>query len=240
MRNNFRPGPIAFARCYRQLQQENDPAVLLSIIDRIKVDASIDQEKIDEMAFPAYLQGNVASRFIFFGRLARFLPLTSFAGGMRVLDFGCGMGLLTPYLANRGCEISCVDLFPDVAVAYADHLGLTEVRHVTDLADLPADENYDRIVALDVLEHLEDSSAMFEAFANRLRDGGEVLVSGPTENWLYQLGRRIVGFSGDYHHQTIDEILQSATKVGFEVSRSVPWPTGGPGRLFTGAVLRRA
>jgi hypothetical protein len=39
-----------------------------------------------------------------------------------------------------------------------------------------------------------------------LRPDGKLLVCGPTENWIYKLGRRIVGFSGEYHHRSIADI----------------------------------
>jgi len=39
-----------------------------------------------------------------------------------------------------------------------------------------------------------------------LRPDGRMIVSGPTESWVYRLGRRIAGFQGPYHMTTIHHI----------------------------------
>ena len=52
-------------------------------------------------------------------------------------------------------------------------------------------------------------------------------MCGPTENWLYKLGRRIVGFSGHYHVRDVHDIavemqrrfdVRLVKRIGFPVS----------------------
>ena len=60
-------------------------------------------------------------------------------------------------------------------------------------------------------------------FRTLLKDGGEVIISGPTENFLYKLGRKLAGqdFTGDYHDseiQSIRKIVSETYEVKFEIS----------------------
>jgi hypothetical protein len=48
-----------------------------------------------------------------------------------------------------------------------------------------------------------------------LKSGGRLLVSGPTENALYQIGRKLAGpeFSGDYHERGTPEIKRELARL---------------------------
>ena len=92
------------------------------------------------------------------------------------------------------------------------------------------------IFALDVLEHVPDPGTTLENLGRLLVDDGLLVISGPTENWLYRLGRRISGFSGHYHHRTIYEIEEVA-KAHFTklIARVGP----GPVPLFSISLWRK-
>ena len=73
--------------------------------------------------------------------------------GKRVLELGCGSGALTQRLAEDGFEVRAVDLTLDGyrAEAEAQAMDLN-----TDFTDRLGDRNYDLIVAVELLEHLEN------------------------------------------------------------------------------------
>jgi SAM-dependent methyltransferase len=77
----------------------------------------------------------------------------------------------------------------------------------TSITDLSAN-SFDLIIALDVLEHVQDLPKTLNELLALLKPNGQLIVSGPTENILYQLGRRIAGpeYSGAYHERGIAEI----------------------------------
>ena len=64
------------------------------------------------------------------------------------------------------------------------------------------------IFALDVLEHVEEAElpARSTDFQALLAPGGRLIVSGPTESFMYQLARRVAGFHNAYHHRSIFDI----------------------------------
>jgi 2-polyprenyl-3-methyl-5-hydroxy-6-metoxy-1,4-benzoquinol methylase len=86
--------------------------------------------------------------------------------------------------------------------------GLAEVR--------PA--SVDVILALDVLEHVDDVRAVAARFREMMSPTGRLLCSLPTENALYRLGRRLAGFSGAYHLREPRAVVRDLTTV-FRVKR---------------------
>ena len=78
---------------------------------------------------------------------------SSTTAGKRVLELGCGSGALTRRLSDDGFEIRAVDLTLDgyQAEAEAQAMDLNE-----DFADRLGDRSYDLIVAIELLEHLEN------------------------------------------------------------------------------------
>lgn len=170
------------------------------------------EHALDEQAGPAYLQGFALSRWIFWQRIKKVIKLLP-AGGERCLDFGCGFGMMLPLLKRRFAEVRGVDLMPDLAQTYLhlwdeqtgqQHADIQITRDL-DSAGLP-ENSLDLILAMDVLEHVDQLPELLGAMARLLKPEGVLLVTGPTENWFYKFGRRLVGFSGDYHVRDIYDI----------------------------------
>jgi 2-polyprenyl-3-methyl-5-hydroxy-6-metoxy-1,4-benzoquinol methylase len=128
------------------------------------------------------------------------------------LDYGCGSGVMLPFLGEISHRLTAmdVDLLPFERVSryrsFPDHLEILDARQQR-LRDLPR-ASFDLIVALDVLEHVEDLPATLDDLQALLVPGGQIVVSGPTENLLYKIGRALAGpeYSGDYHERGIAEV----------------------------------
>ncbi len=101
--------------------------------------------------------------------------------GLRLLDIGCGGGLLSEPMARLGAEVVSADASEtniNVASLHAEKSGLKiDYRHTTaeDLAD--AGEQFDVILNMEVIEHVADLEAFANACCTMLKPGGIMFVA---------------------------------------------------------------
>jgi 2-polyprenyl-6-hydroxyphenyl methylase/3-demethylubiquinone-9 3-methyltransferase len=109
--------------------------------------------------------------------LAHALPFT----GLRILDIGCGGGLLCEPMARLGATVVGVDAGESnipVARAHAQQSGLDiDYRHTTAEAMGDAGELFDVILNMEVVEHVADPLAYLTACQHLLKPGGLHLCS---------------------------------------------------------------
>ena len=101
--------------------------------------------------------------------------------GLRILDIGCGGGLLSEPMARLGATVVGADAAPrnsPVAQVHAEQSGLTiDYRHTTaeDLA--AAGEQFDVVLNMEVVEHVADPLAYLTACQQLLKPGGLMICS---------------------------------------------------------------
>jgi 2-polyprenyl-6-hydroxyphenyl methylase/3-demethylubiquinone-9 3-methyltransferase len=104
----------------------------------------------------------------------------------RVLDVGCGGGLLSNHLAKAGLEVHGLDASRE-SLAVAERYDETRsVRYVLgDALHLPYhDASFDVVCAMDFLEHVEDPAGVIREAARVLRPNGTFFFHTFNRNWL--------------------------------------------------------
>jgi 2-polyprenyl-3-methyl-5-hydroxy-6-metoxy-1,4-benzoquinol methylase len=169
----------------------------------------------DEAAFPSYTHQNPLMASLFWKRIKIALKIAEDLAGCNVLDFGAGGGVTFKYLADRNCSITaCENRFYKTTEEIARRLNVT-VKVYRNLLDID-NEQFDRIFALDVFEHIDNPQESVKKLIELSKENTRIIISGPTENWLYKIGRKIAGFSGHYHLRNIYDIEQLFEQNGLK------------------------
>ena len=173
-----------------------------------------------------YTNPNPLVRWIFWRRLASLLKFSREVRRKRALDFGCGEGAFLPSLCRSFVDVVGVDMDVTAAGALARHYRLDNLSLVDAKAPhLPfADGVFDFIVAADVLEHLADLEPIVKELGRLLASGGRLVVSAPSENFLYELGRKLFGFTKpeDHYHLPRDIEEELASRLELRHKRYLP------------------
>jgi len=102
--------------------------------------------------------------------------------GLRLLDIGCGGGLVSEPMARLGAEVTGIDAAEKnvkTALTHAAEQGVTVDYRATTAEDLLASgvEPFDAVLNLEVVEHVADVDLFLKTSANLVRPGGIMFVA---------------------------------------------------------------
>ena len=150
--------------------------------------------------------------------------------GLRILDIGCGGGLLSEPMARLGADVVGADPATrniPVAQLHAEQSGLTIDYRLTTAEDLAAaGERFDVLLNMEVVEHVPDPQSFLTACQTLLKPGGLMICSTLNRN-AKSFGMAIIGAEwvmrwlpkGTHDWRkfiTPDELADFITKAGLD------------------------
>ena len=101
--------------------------------------------------------------------------------GLKILDIGCGGGLVAEPISRLGAELVAIDASPkniNVAKIHAEKSGLKIDYQCITAEDLASqNQQFDVILALEIIEHVADVEKFIEACAKMLKPNGLLFVA---------------------------------------------------------------
>jgi 2-polyprenyl-3-methyl-5-hydroxy-6-metoxy-1,4-benzoquinol methylase len=158
------------------------------------------------------------------------------ASGSRILDVGCGPGVVALHLARRGYRVNGIDIsrkmiklcqkaFTELSEGIDQHAFTADNFNEIDLEE----ESFDGIITLGFIEFQEDEIHVLKRFSKILRPGGVLVISGPIRLALSELFgiRNIIrallfGASGTdisppKNYYSLSRLIRMLSQAGFKV-----------------------
>lgn len=155
--------------------------------------------------------------------------------GLRVLDIGCGGGLLCEPMANMGAIIIGADASEtniEVAKIHAEQSGVhVDYRATTAEALAEAGEQFDIVLNMEVVEHVADVDLFMSATAQMVKPGGLMFVA-TINRTMKAYGLAIIGAEyvlrwlprGTHQYDKLvrpEELEAALTQAGLKVSDKI-------------------
>lgn len=178
-------------------------------------------------------------RWAFRKQALTLLQQSSFESG-RIIDFGCGSGLLTEALANArraNHEVVAMDFFesPPASLHRASYLPFSKIEHCKNSANL--------VTCMHVVEHDNDPVALLQTIKTMMKKDAKLIIEVPNVRcrWRSVFGRYWANWYLPFHrhHFSHQSLKSTLDKAGFDVEVMFGVHTPAMGRSLADALGQR-
>jgi ubiquinone/menaquinone biosynthesis C-methylase UbiE len=166
---------------------------------------------------PIYYTGSWPVRELQWRKLGALVKMAKGESG-RVLDLCCGNGVLLPTLSRMFDQVVGLDIHTEAASVLRSYHQLRNVFLIADNAYSMCfkDDSFDFIFAASCLEHFRDLDKISREISRVLKPGGKLFYLCPTENLLYCIGRKLLGYTKPIDHYWTADLIEWHLKSQFK------------------------
>jgi SAM-dependent methyltransferase len=158
----------------------------------------------------------------------------------RILDAGCGSGVYSAWLVERGADVVGVDVSSEMLAEARERVGDRATFYRSDLAeplDFATDDEFDGVVGGSAFDHVEDWDHLFSELARVVSPGGFLVFSMrhplvdrlEYDDWNYfEVDERVEDWGVDVPHypRPLSAVVNPLLDAGFRLEELVePRPT---------------
>jgi len=151
-----------------------------------------------------------------------FFPHKWFKKGCRILDIGCGNGLLSLFLKKRGNNVTCIEQNERSANFAAKNIGLNVHKGELEDANLP-DNYFDMVILRHSLEHIKNTGETLKEILRILKENGSIFVEVPNirskEFSLFKSNFYHLDLPRHLHHFSPESLKRIFEKYNLEVKQ---------------------
>ncbi len=139
--------------------------------------------------------------------------------GKSLLEVGAGLGattlaLITPNQSTWLCLEPDAELLKEIDLLIKNkQLPATCITKIGFVQDLPADQSFDCIIYIDVIEHIEDDAAELNRAAKHLNPSGYLIALSPAHQALYTPFDAEIGHFRRYNRQRMIQITPPECRI---------------------------
>lgn len=180
----------------------------------------------------------VAKKKIVLDLIRRYVPTKN--GGHRILDIGCGSGLMLNALEQMG-ETNGMDM-SDEAIGFSREIFSGTVKKGFLPDNVPyEDGSFSLVTALDVIEHVEDDRAALRTIRAKMASGGQAIITVPACMFLWSEHDVLNEHKRRY---TLNELREKLIEADFVVEKisyfnTFLFPAIGMVRLINNVLKRK-
>jgi len=206
--------------------------------DRVKdkFAVAIDKFPVFRKMFYIFLDMLLLRQWYVKREIKKYFPIRK---QLRFYDAGAGFGQYSYFILNKFKKalVHAVDIKTDYMDSFADYAKNVGWQNFTiqqaDLVDYTPKESFDLIIAIDILEHIENDEQVLRNFRKVLDKGGKLIISSPSnfdESAKFTAEHVRPGYSKE-------EIISKLEKAGFKI-RSFEYSYGKFGHIYWKLALK--
>lgn len=159
------------------------------------------------------------------------------AAPAKVLEIGCGTGFVLSgvHAAYPHASLSASDIYTE-GLDYATRRVPEAFLFQMDARHIPFREEFDLIVAFDVLEHIEDDETVLSQLFQACIAGGGAALTVPQHRWLWS---RMDDFARHKRRYTRSELVRKLERAGFRVKYTTSFVSLLLPLMWTARLLRK-
>jgi SAM-dependent methyltransferase len=123
---------------------------------------------------------------------------------INILDFGCGVGANLEMLASFG-NVFYYDKNKGVTSIIKSNKNFFKMKMIRNLKKYK--KKFDLIVALDVIEHIDDDSKVVNYLSSLIKKNGRILITVPAYNFLFSVKDTILHHKRRYTKSSLNKIV---------------------------------
>jgi len=124
----------------------------------------------------------------------------------KIFDFGCGSGYLVGQLQKMSYDASGSDISRE-AVEFGRKNGVKNIEALQ-LGEMPPEDSFDLILALDVIEHIKDDREAVRGLERALKPGGMLIITVPAHQWMWGVQDEAAHHFRRYNMGTLLKLFQ--------------------------------